>query len=512
MVPRVLGVVDHGVRRVGPHEVGARQMVAAHDVVPVAFVLDGAVAVLVVLGPVLGAELLEDVGRELAGERGAPHGVGRDLERHDRLQIAEGVLVPLVHGDLVAPLGQQVDHEGQQQLPGDLVPECPAQLRPAQVPLVHEFDQVRVGRTGRPPPAVVVDVHAESGLGPAEPPAAQIGDAARARGAAHRAGRLGQQAPGQQVRVVHQVVADQLAAAHPLHAGGEHEPGVLDGVGAENVDGAFHRVRLVLLGVERRVFLDGDPGDPSVVLVDLDLGGDRLRHDLDVALAERLGQRLSRVVFGLHGADRDAVGVALTALALFRLARAHRADRDEALAAVVRGVRHAITGLRKAAHPECVIVVRQVDAHAVHAPGDRPVEIGRRHAVHREHVSLRETHSQVRLVLDLGGHAQFGLGLPVVGLQVVIAERPVEALAVLGSQIEVLGKHAQRFSLPVHGGAAEDPGEGGVRAVLVLLHEVELVPGRVRTHRHGVGAPGHPGVRIERVRRLVVLDDRAVEP
>jgi hypothetical protein len=303
--------------------------------------------------------------------------------------------------------------------------------------------------------------------------------------------------------VVHQVAAHQAAAA--LQARGQHEPGVLDRVRGEDEDAAARRPGRVPGVVGPTVGPVLDVAHPAGLGVDVDLVGDGLGQQVDVPAAQRLGQRLPRVVLGLDRADRDAVVVALAALALLHLVGAHRPFRDEPLAAVEIRIGDAVAGLREAAHLQRVTLAVQVDLGAVHAPGDHLVQVGQRHAPHGEHVSLGERDAEVGLVLDVTRHAHLPLGLPVERLELVVAERPVKALAEPAGDVEVLGQHAQHLGFPVHRGAGKDPGVGRVRAVRAVLHQVAGGIGLAGGYPARVGAPGHGRVRIRRVRGLVVL-------
>ena len=127
----------------------------------------------------------------------------------------------------------------------------------------------------------------------------------------------------------------------------------------------------------------------------------------------------------------------------------------------------------------------------VEARRHHPVAVRRRDGSHRVGVARPVGDAVHRLLLGpVGGHSDQVLGLPVVRLEVVVAQRPVEAAAVGRAQSEVGPVHADGGAHPVVAGA---PGEAlvgageGQRARGVL----EVRAGGVVPRRHQ-GLDGRP--------------------
>ena len=271
--------------------------------------------------------------------------------------------------------------------------------------------------------------------------------------------------------MVHQVPADVGAA----EAGGQHQLGVLDGVRGEHVHAAPRDVAREAGRRRVLVALVFDAKHLAGLGIDADLARHGLREQAHAATptaaALRLRQRLHRIVFGLHRADRRAGRVALASLADERVDRAvvPQVDRAERHVAAAR---HAVARGRVAAHLQRVALAGEIDAQPVDARGELLVRPARRDAPHRVVVARREGEAVVRLIGDVGGDAERGLGLAVPGLEVVVGQRPVDADAVARAQREVLRQHPQRDAEPVQRRAAGAARVGRPVCLRPLLHEI----------------------------------------
>ena len=139
--------------------------------------------------------------------------------------------------------------------------------------------------------------------------------------------------------------------------------------------------------------------------------------------------------------------------------------------------------------------------------------------MHRVDVAVAELQAEVLLVGHVGRHAELAFRALVVGLELVVAERPVAADAVARAHLEVGGEHPQAGAQPVHRRAARRAQVVARERQRPLLDEVAAVARRAAgRERHDVEhgrVRGVPAGRVGRVRHLagrreVVVDVRLV--
>ena len=252
--------------------------------------------------------------------------------------------------------------------------------------------------------------------------------------------------------MVGQRLADLAAAVgHAVGAvradGVEQQLGRFDRVGGDHV--ALALGRAVLLRAVVLVLDEIDTRDP--IGIDLHLARHTLVKNTHVAGIQRLGHGHGGVVFGLDRADRRAAGVAgayPAAVVVLRVTPGWSLPHVEGEALVLR----AIDGL----------------AHAL-------VDQRWRNAVHAVLVAMGEGHAQVALRRHIGGHAHLFLGAAVGGLQVVVADRPVDPDLVLGLHTKVVGQQAQGRAHPVPHSAAAYPLVGAGEQSRPVLYQVALL-------------------------------------
>ncbi|MNT05351.1 hypothetical protein D3C72_1399660 [compost metagenome] len=243
--------------------------------------------------------------------------------------------------------------------------------------------------------------------------------------------------------------------------------------------------------------------------IDLHLARHGLVENAHVAGIQCLGHGHGGVVLGLDRADRRAAGIA----------SAHPAAVIALRVAPGRGlpdvegdtwVRLAVGRLLRA----LVHRARDVLAQAL-------VDQRRRDAVHAVFIALREGHAQVGLRGNIGGHAHFLLSAAVGGLQVVVADRPVDPDVVRSAHAEVVGQQAQGRAHPMPHGAAANPLVGAGEQLRPFLYQVALLH-LVRVFAAGGDQvlDGRPWrelcgrsllALLRRVRRLGRLEHRGVE-
>ena len=229
-------------------------------------------------------------------------------------------------------------------------------------------------------------------------------------------------------------------------------------------------------------------------------------QQLHPSRGHRLAQRRPRVVLGPHRADGHAAraAAARAPVPVGRRVAAGRGRRQPRRGGRVVGEHRPV----EAVPDHAVAVRRGYRPHRVLVPG----AVG--DAVHR------------LLLGPVAGDPDEVLGLPVVRLEVVVAQRPVEAAAVGRAQAEVGPVHADGGAHPVVAGAPGEPlvgaGEGQRARGVLEVRAGGVVPRRYqgldgRPGRVGAARLQRPRVgRVGRRRRLeggehVALDVVAVQ-
>lgn len=108
-------------------------------------------------------------------------------------------------------------------------------------------------------------------------------------------------------------------------------------------------------------------------------------------------------------------------------------------------------------------------------------------------------------------HAHLHLGLVVIRLEIVIADRPVATDAVQRLQLHVIGQQAPRLRGPVPGGAADHAQIAGLVRLGAALHEVVVVRRILRMRRMRGGRIRRLEIRFERAVAIVLDDAPAID-
>ena len=385
---------------------------------------------------------------------GTAPGVGVDIVVGLRSRQAECILAA-AEGNAIFRAGQNFQYGLDAHFPGGAVAQPALELG-----AVYALQQQTLG--GAVHPADIGEVEPVAGIVLAKRPVPQRTDGTGTLRATAQpeilVGVEGQRGTG----MVHEMAADHVGAignavGKAVAGGHQQQSRGLDAIGGDN-EGAAGDPVAVAFGV---VVVGGDN---TILRIMLQLVYHRAGNQPDPGRF-RCRRRNATVVLRVHRADRLAVVAAA----------AGRAPVEGTAVA-----RHRVVG-----NP---IGAGQPLADTAHGPG-----LG--HRLHGVRLAAR----RLGMLVAISGDAHQFFGPLVVGVQLVVVERPVHAHAVQAVHAHVVGHVAPGQRRPVPGAAAHHAdilrriGIGaGLNQMLVVLGAIDRVrrPGREGIGGHPVAAPG----------------------